>query len=177
MTFLSPKTHTYIKYLIKWIYIWDSSTQSSGFTHFDSSTQPSGFTYLIKSLHDWILQFYIIGLNMTFSSNYKYDFLWPVPERPQEREILFQNHHNANNALRSARLMLPLKMCIQASFPYDQGSSLACATWNSFIASYQQQSLHDLSLSLNHKTSISSMCEKKEYSSSKSKQVSSIISW
>ena len=75
MTFLSPMTHTYIKYPSNWIYIWDSSTQPSGFTHFNSATQPSGFTKFVKSLHDWKLQFYIMGLNMTFSSRYKYDHL------------------------------------------------------------------------------------------------------
>ena len=38
------------------------------------------------SLHDWILQFYIIGLTMTFSSNYKYDLKY---QKYLKREIIF----------------------------------------------------------------------------------------
>ena len=84
---------------------------------------------------------------MTFCNKYQKDL---------KREIKFQNQHNANNA----------------SFPHDQCSPLSCASWTLSTASHQQQSLHDLSLSLNHKTSISSMCERKEYSSVKRKQTS-----
>ena len=36
-----------------------------------------------------------------------------------KKDNIFQNHHNANKALYSATLMLPLKLCIQASFSYD----------------------------------------------------------
>ena len=39
-----------------------------------------------KSLHDWILQIYIMGLNKTFSTNYKNDHLRPTPEGPQAWE-------------------------------------------------------------------------------------------
>ena len=53
-TFLSPRTHTYINDPTKWNYIFDSTSQPSGFTNFDSTTQPSGFTNLNKSLHEWI---------------------------------------------------------------------------------------------------------------------------
>ena len=43
--------HMRLKYPTKWVY------------KFDSTTKPSGFKNLNKSLHDWKLQFYIIGLN------------------------------------------------------------------------------------------------------------------
>ena len=52
---------------------------------------------------------------MTFSSNYKYDFSYPR-KKDLKREIRIQNHHNDNNALFSARLMLPLSMCILNTF-------------------------------------------------------------
>ena len=39
-------------------------------------------------LHDWILQFYIIGLIMTFSSNYKYDFYDQYQKDLKEDNIL-----------------------------------------------------------------------------------------
>ena len=47
---------------------------------------------------------------MTFYDQYQKDL---------KREIVLKNHHNANNALYLARLKLPLKMCIQASFTYE----------------------------------------------------------
>ena len=74
--------------------------------------QPSGFTYVtqvrnqvglhiltqlpnqvglqiwLKFFNDRILQFYIIGLNMTFSSNYKYD---QIPKGPQERDHISES--------------------------------------------------------------------------------------
>ena len=48
MDFLSPMTHTYIKDPSKWIYIWDSNAQPSGFTYLNSTSQPSGFTILTQ---------------------------------------------------------------------------------------------------------------------------------
>ena len=52
----------WLSYPTKWVYkIWHS--------------YPTKWVYkFIKSLHDWILQFYIMDLYMTFSSDYKYNF-------------------------------------------------------------------------------------------------------
>ena len=73
--------------------------QQSGFTYvtqvpnqvglhiFDSASQPIGFINLSKSLHDWILQIYITGLNMNFSTNYKYDF-YDQYQKYLKREII-----------------------------------------------------------------------------------------
>ena len=51
-----------LKYPTKWVYTFDSATQPSGFTNLTSP-------YMIE-----YYKFYIMGLNKTFSSNYKYDF-------------------------------------------------------------------------------------------------------
>ena len=69
MNFLSPMTHTYIKDPSKWIYIWDSATQPSGFTKFDSATQPSGFTNFTSP---YMTEYY--NFTSWVSSNYKYNF-------------------------------------------------------------------------------------------------------
>ena len=87
MNFLSPKTHTYIKYPTKWIYIWDSRTQPSGFTHFNSATQPSGFTNLTSSYMTEFYRFYIMGLNMTFSSKIQI-WLFMTNTKKTSREII-----------------------------------------------------------------------------------------
>ena len=73
MNFLSPKTHTYINYPTKWIYIWDSSTQPSGFTHLTSPymTEYYNFTSWVST---WPFH---QTTNIT---------LRPTPESPQERE-------------------------------------------------------------------------------------------
>ena len=42
------------------------------------------------SLHDWILQFYIMGLNKTFSSNYKYEHLRPTPRKSSRKRTFFR---------------------------------------------------------------------------------------
>ena len=39
-------------------------------------------------------------------------WIFMTTTKKTSRKIIFQNHHNANNALCSARLMLPLEMCM-----------------------------------------------------------------
>ena len=99
MTFLSSMTHIYIKDPSKWIYTFQLSyptkwvykirlSYPTKWVYKFQLSYPTKWVYKIrlsyptkwvykfdKSLHDWILQFYIMGLNKTFSSNYTYDHL------------------------------------------------------------------------------------------------------
>ena len=110
--------HMRLNYPTKWVYKFDSATQPSGFTKFDSATQPSGFTNLTSPYMTEYYKFYIMGLNMTFSSKIQI-WLFITNTKKTSREIIYQNHHNASSSLYSAKLMLPLNLCIHASFSYD----------------------------------------------------------
>ena len=131
MNFLSPMTHTYIKYPTKWIYIWDSTTQPSGGLHistqlpnqvglhnFDSATQPSGFTNLTSPYMTDYYNFTSWVSTRPFHQNTNMT-IYDQHQKVLKKENIFQNQHNANNALYLAMLMLPLNLCNQASFSYD----------------------------------------------------------
>ena len=134
-SFLSPRTHAYIRDPTKWIYIYDTSTQPSGFTHFDSTTQPSGFTNLNKPFIWLNITIYIIGQHI---------WLFITNIKKTSREIIIQNHHNANNALYSARLMLPLKLCIQCILSIWPNLLLSLCNLNTFN-SQSSRNLHPIS--------------------------------
>ena len=74
------------KYPTKWVYTFQLSYPTK-WVYKIWLSYPTKWVYKFdKSLHDWILQFYIMSLNKTFSTNYKDDHLRPTPESPQERE-------------------------------------------------------------------------------------------
>ena len=122
--------HKRLKYPTKWVYTFQYNYPTKWVYKFDSATQPSGFTNLTQLPNQVSLQI----LTSPYMTEY-YNFTSRVSTRPFHRitsmnfydqnqkdlkkENIFQTHHNANNALYSARLMLPLNLCIQASFPYD----------------------------------------------------------
>ena len=119
--FLSPRTHTYINDPTKWISICNSSTQPSGFTHFDSTTQPSGFTNLTQVL-TWlnITILHHRSQHDLFIKLQIWLFIIKIKES-QSWDQITANQENANNA----------------SFPHDQCSCLACASWTLSTANHQ----------------------------------------
>ena len=97
--FLSARTHTYSKDPTKWIYtFW--------------LNYPTKWVYKFEQVLYMTEYYNLHHRSQPFSSNYTYDF-FITNIKKTSREIKIQNHHNANNALHSARLMLPLKLCIQ----------------------------------------------------------------
>ena len=104
---LSPMTHTYIKDPSKWIYIRDSNTQPSGFTHFDSATQPSGFTSLSSP---YMTEYY------TFTS-------W-VSTRPFHQ---IKNMNFMTNTRKTSRKISFFRINIMPTMHYTQQGQ--CSPW------------------------------------------------